>query len=137
MHFIILRMLRLLLRYKGIRMPKKKLFSVTKKDLVIEYFSGTGAGGMHRNKCQNSCRVKHPPSRAIGVCQEHRSKVQNTKIAFRRMVDSKEFQNWIRIEASRITGETAQIEKKIDKELQNNVKEEVQVDGKWVKKEVE
>lgn len=30
-------------------MPKnrEKLFSVTKKDLVFEYFSGTGAGGQH------------------------------------------------------------------------------------------
>ena len=107
---------------------KEKLFSVTKKDLVFEYFSGTGAGGQHKNKCQNSCRCKHPESGAVGLCQEHRSKEQNTKTAFRRMVESKEFQDWVRIEASRVTGELAEIEKRVERELNTNVKVEVKDD---------
>lgn len=117
-------------------MPSKreKLFSVTKKDLVIEYFSGTGAGGQHRNKCQNSCRCKHPASGAIGICQEGRSKAQNTRVAFKRMVNSEEFQNWVRIEASRATGEMEIIRKKVEREM-NNVKVEVKEDGKWTEVE--
>jgi len=118
-------------------MAKEKLFSVTKKDLVIEYFSGTGAGGQHRNRHKNSCRVKHLESGAIGTCQDQRSKLQNTKIAFRRMAESDKFQKWLRIEAARATGELEQIKKRIDRELETMVKEEVQVDGKWVKKEEE
>ena len=116
---------------------KEILFSVTKNDLVLEYFSGTGAGGQHRNKCQNSCRCKHPPSGAVGSCQEHRSKTQNTKIAFRRMVQSKEFQEWIRIEAARATGQLAELNDHVDRELANNVKVEVKENGRWIEQKEE
>ena len=113
-------------------MTKKKelLFSVTKKDLKLEYFSGTGAGGQKRNKTQNCCRCKHPASGAIGLCQEYRERDKNTKVAFRRMVDSKKFQEWIRIEASRVTGELTKIEEKVEREL-DRVKLEVKLDGRW------
>jgi peptide chain release factor 1 len=42
-------------------------------DLIIEWYSGTGAGGQHRNKHQNSCRIKHIPSGII-VKSETRSR---------------------------------------------------------------
>jgi len=32
----------------------------------VEWFSGTGKGGQHRNKKQNSCRVIHIPT---GLCE--------------------------------------------------------------------
>jgi len=118
-------------------MEKKKelLFSVTKNDLVFEYFSGTGAGGQHRNKCQNSCRCKHPPSGAVGTCQESRSRIQNTKLAFRRMVSSKEFQEWVKIEAARATGELQNTKETIDREIMSNIKVEVKKNGRWVREE--
>lgn len=31
-------------------------------DLKIEWYSGSGAGGQHRNKHQNSCRITHLPT---------------------------------------------------------------------------
>jgi len=107
------------------------LFSVTKKDLVLEYFSGTGGGGQHRNKHQNSCRCKHPDSGAMGVCQDQRSKAQNTKMAFRRMVESEKFQKWLKMEACRATGQIAEVEKKVEMEMKN-VKVEVKDEkGRW------
>jgi len=34
-------------------MKKEHLFSVTKKDIEITYYSGRGAGGQHRNRHKN------------------------------------------------------------------------------------
>jgi peptide chain release factor 1 len=42
-------------------------------DLKIEWYSGTGAGGQHRNKHQNSCRITHIPS-GIVVTSQTRSR---------------------------------------------------------------
>lgn len=38
-------------------------------DLRIEWYSGTGAGGQHRNKHQNSCRITHIPSGVVSTAQ--------------------------------------------------------------------
>lgn len=44
-----------------------KYFQREKSDYRIEWFSGTGKGGQHRNKHQNSCRIFHTPT---GLKQE-------------------------------------------------------------------
>ncbi len=43
--------------------------SIPPSDLKIEWYSGTGAGGQHRNKHQNSCRITHLPSGLIVTSQ--------------------------------------------------------------------
>jgi protein subunit release factor B len=113
-------------------MPEKELiFSITKKDCKFEYFSGTGAGGQHRNKCQNSVRCKHLPSGAVGTCQDYRSRDKNQKIAFGRMARSEKFQAWFKVEAARQLGQLEDIERKVEKELEK-VKLEVKDDnGYW------
>jgi peptide chain release factor 1 len=60
---------------------------VTKKDLRIDWFSGTGGGGQYRNKHMNSCRITHLPTGMVGQSQDERSRVQNQKVAFRRLVE--------------------------------------------------
>lgn len=49
--------------------PSVAKTTVTLTDLKIEWYSGTGAGGQHRNKHQNSCRITHIPSGIIATAQ--------------------------------------------------------------------
>ena len=51
------------------------------KDISIEWFSGSGAGGQHRNKHQNCIRILHIPSGIRVVGASERSRVANQKIA--------------------------------------------------------
>lgn len=45
------------------------------KDLRVEWYSGSGAGGQHRNKRQNSCRITHLPT---GITQKAESRKRDT-----------------------------------------------------------
>ena len=38
-------------------------------DFKVEWFSGTGAGGQHRNKHQNSCRITYLPTGLVATAQ--------------------------------------------------------------------
>jgi peptide chain release factor 1 len=49
--------------------PNKPTFTVDEQDMIIEWYSGTGAGGQHRNKHQNSCRIRHTPTGIVVTAQ--------------------------------------------------------------------
>ncbi len=59
--------------------------NVTKADLRIEYFRGSGAGGQHRNKRDTACRMTHIPTGKVATAQENKSKERNKVAAFRRL----------------------------------------------------
>ena len=42
--------------------------NVNENDIRVEWFSGSGAGGQHRNKTQNSCRLHHIPTGIVATC---------------------------------------------------------------------
>jgi len=46
-----------------------KQMKLTDADVSTEWFSGTGAGGQHRNKHQNSCRLIHVPTGISAMAQ--------------------------------------------------------------------
>lgn len=58
-------------------------FHFTKKDFKIDWFSGTGPGGQHRNKSNNCCRITHIETGISASCQESRSASRNKEQAFR------------------------------------------------------
>lgn len=58
---------------------------VTKKDLRIDYYRGSGAGGQHRNKTDSACRITHIPTGIVAQCEDQRHQDQNKKIAFQRL----------------------------------------------------
>lgn len=58
---------------------------LSKKDFKIEWYSGQGAGGQHRNKHQNCCRITHLDSGITTSGTESRSRVDNQRTAFDRM----------------------------------------------------
>lgn len=66
-------------------MEREKTFSATKKDFKLEWFSGTGAGGQHRNKHQNCCRITHIATGITVTGQQHRERQANLKSAFTRL----------------------------------------------------
>lgn len=97
---------------------KELLFSVTKKDLDIQHFCCGGKGGQKQNKTASGTRIIHRASGAVGESREERSQAQNTKIAFRRMTESKIFKTWLRLEtAARVKG-FADIEAMVDNAMQ-------------------
>jgi len=58
---------------------------LTKKDFKLEWFSGQGAGGQHRNKHQNCCRITHIESGITVNGTESRSRVENQRSAFSKL----------------------------------------------------
>jgi peptide chain release factor 1 len=55
-----------------------RLSKVLDDDFRIEWFSGTGKGGQHRNKKQNSCRVIHIPT---GMCETRQGRKRESNLS--------------------------------------------------------
>jgi len=52
------------------------------KDFKLEWYSGTGAGGQHRNKHQNCCRITHIDSGLTSNGTNSKERVANQREAF-------------------------------------------------------
>ncbi len=60
--------------------------NLTRKDFKVEWFSGSGAGGQHRNKHANCCRITHIESSLKAQSTSHKSRSANQKAAFMTLV---------------------------------------------------
>ncbi len=93
---------------------KQLLFSITRKDLVITYFSGHGGGGQHRNKHKNCVRIQHPPSGAMASNCTEKSLPRNKKMAFEKLCANKVMKDWIHLQASKSSQEYDDMIKRVD-----------------------
>ena len=113
-------------------MKRELLFSVTKKDLEIQYFSGTGAGGQHRNKHQNCVRILHSDSGALVTGQSNRNRKSNEAEAFKNLIKHPKFKIWHSRMVQQIL-EGKSLEQKVDEMLtpENLIIETKDESGKW------
>ena len=113
---------------------KELLFSVTEKDLEIEYFSGTGAGGQFRNRHQNCVRLKHKESGVLVTGQSNRERKHNRLEAFNNLVNHPKFKLWHNRKIQEIlSGKT--VEQKVDEMMENKnlFVEGKDENGRWIK----
>lgn len=91
-------------------------FTLTKKDFEITWFSGSGAGGQHRNKHNNCIRIKHPPTGVIVTGQSHKERLSNQKEAMKSLVNNPKFKSWCDLKLREIEmGKT--VEQMIDEDM--------------------
>jgi len=96
---------------------KKLLFSVTKKDLIVETFRSGGKGGQNQNKVESGVRITHPASGAIGESRESRDQLSNKKAAFKRMSQTKEFKAWHKMKTSSVLQGIYDIERQVNEAM--------------------
>lgn len=58
----------------------KNLETIKSQDVEVQWYSGTGSGGQHRNKHQNSCRLIHKKTGMVATAQ-CRSRQQSYELA--------------------------------------------------------
>ena len=57
------------------------------REVVLEAFRSTGAGGQHVNKTESALRLTHLPSGVVVVARDSRSQHRNRETAFERLVE--------------------------------------------------
>ncbi len=65
------------------------------REVEIEVFRASGAGGQHVNKTESALRLTHAPSGVVVIAQDSPSQHRNREIAFRRLAERLERLNYV------------------------------------------
>lgn len=101
-----------------------KVLSVTLKDCEVQTFRSGGPGGQNQNKVSSGVRIIHTESGARGESRETRSQLENKKRAFRRMVESKEFQLWMKLKLGAADAQKAESDRRVRNQVERDMRPE-------------
>lgn len=88
--------------------PGQTNAEVRAEDLHVEWYSGSGAGGQHRNKHQNSARVTHVPTGIVKTAQT-RSRESSLREATEAITQAVLMQTRSRVDAAQAAEVAGQI----------------------------
>ena len=99
---------------------------MTRKDFKLDWFSGKGGGGQHRNKHQNCLRLTHIESGATATGQSNKERPANQKEALQNLVNHPKWKLWYASKVNEVlTGKSR--EEKVNESM---AEENLLVEGK-------